>query len=221
MGWRLKTAWLAWVGVLIARIGKCFIKLALILMNWLKFHLTFLSYVKSVIPSKQNTILLKKKFKKTCVTKDLKVALNEKKEFVGFVCLFVLFLFFRGTIDENKQVNWEVMEWLNKQQKTTKTRMSHSLVVAASCQRSGQNHLARHSERGKKTRQTEEEVGRQHQGLNGQAWNSPSPGRQWRTEKNGGNWLLWRANDPRGSVIGEGGEVALHFTPSACLAFHT
>ena len=29
----------------------------------------------------------------------------------------------------------------------------------------GQNHLARHSERGKKTRQTEEEVGRQHQGI--------------------------------------------------------
>ena len=31
--------------------------------------------------------------------------------------------------------------------------------------RSGQNHLARHSERAKKTRQTEEEVGRQHQGM--------------------------------------------------------
>ena len=31
--------------------------------------------------------------------------------------------------------------------------------------RSGQNHLARHSERGKTTRQTEEEVGRQHQGM--------------------------------------------------------
>ena len=30
---------------------------------------------------------------------------------------------------------------------------------------SGKNHLARHSERGKKTRQTEEEVGRQHQGM--------------------------------------------------------
>ena len=29
--------------------------------------------------------------------------------------------------------------------------------------RSGQNHLARHCERGKKARQTEEEVGRQHQ----------------------------------------------------------
>ena len=31
--------------------------------------------------------------------------------------------------------------------------------------RSGQNHLARHSERRKKTRQTEEEVGRQHEGI--------------------------------------------------------
>ena len=31
--------------------------------------------------------------------------------------------------------------------------------------RSGQNRLARHSERGKKTRWTEEEVGRQHQGM--------------------------------------------------------
>ena len=33
--------------------------------------------------------------------------------------------------------------------------------------RSSQNYLARHSERGKKTRQTEEEVGRQHQGMDG------------------------------------------------------
>ena len=31
--------------------------------------------------------------------------------------------------------------------------------------RSGQNHLVRHSERGEKTRQTEEEVGKQHQGM--------------------------------------------------------
>ena len=31
--------------------------------------------------------------------------------------------------------------------------------------RSGQNHLARHSEKRKKTRRTEEEVGRQHQGM--------------------------------------------------------
>ena len=31
--------------------------------------------------------------------------------------------------------------------------------------RSSQNHLVNHSERGKKTRQTEKEVGRQHQGM--------------------------------------------------------
>ena len=31
--------------------------------------------------------------------------------------------------------------------------------------RSGKNYLARHSERGKKTRRTKEEVGRQHQGM--------------------------------------------------------
>ena len=31
--------------------------------------------------------------------------------------------------------------------------------------RSGQNYLARHSERGKKTRRTKEEVGRQHHGM--------------------------------------------------------
>ena len=37
--------------------------------------------------------------------------------------------------------------------------------VSRSSVRSGQNHLARHRKRGKKTRQTEEEVGRQHQGM--------------------------------------------------------
>ena len=36
---------------------------------------------------------------------------------------------------------------------------------------------------------------------NGQAWSSPSHRRQWRTERNGENWLqnhLWCPNDPRG-----------------------
>ena len=46
--------------------------------------------------------------------------------------------------------------------------------------RSGQNHLARHNERGKKTRQSEEEVGRQQTSGNGQARRSPSPRGQWR-----------------------------------------
>ena len=68
--------------------------------------------------------------------------------------------------------------------------------------RSGQTHLARHSERGKKTRQTEEEVGRQYQGMDC----SPSSRGQWRTGKNGGNWLrnnLWCPSDPHGSGIDE------------------
>ena len=43
--------------------------------------------------------------------------------------------------------------------KETQTAVVWSLLPFV---RSGQNHLARHSERGKKTRRTEEEVGRQH-----------------------------------------------------------
>ena len=46
--------------------------------------------------------------------------------------------------------------------KETKTAVVWSCLPFIS---SGQNHLARHSERGKKTRQTEEEVGRQHEGM--------------------------------------------------------
>ena len=44
--------------------------------------------------------------------------------------------------------------------------------------RSGQNHLARHSERGKKKRRTKEEVGRQHLGMD-------RPGVQHVTEDSG------------------------------------
>ena len=45
----------------------------------------------------------------------------------------------------------------------------------------GQNHLARHSERGKKTRQTEKRDGETTLG-NGQAWSSSSPRGQLRAE---------------------------------------
>ena len=63
-------------------------------------------------------------------------------------------------------------------------RIETQTAVVWSCLpfiRSGQNHLARHSERRKKTRQTEEEIGR--------PWSLSSPREQWRTGKNGGNWL--------------------------------
>ena len=52
--------------------------------------------------------------------------------------------------------------------KTSDHRKEMQTAVVWSCFpfiRSGQNYLARHSERGKKTRQTEEVVGRQHQGM--------------------------------------------------------
>ena len=50
--------------------------------------------------------------------------------------------------------------------------------------RSGQNHLARRSERGKKTRQTEEEVGR-HQGMDRPGARPEGSREQGRTEETG------------------------------------
>ena len=54
--------------------------------------------------------------------------------------------------------------------------------------RSGQNHLARHSDRGKKTRQIEEEVGRQHQGMHrpGVRQVPEGSGEQGKVEESGG-----------------------------------
>ena len=54
--------------------------------------------------------------------------------------------------------------------------------------RSGQKHFARHNERGKKTRQTEEEVGRQHQGMDRSGVRKVTEGSGEQGE-NGANWL--------------------------------
>ena len=53
--------------------------------------------------------------------------------------------------------------------------------------RSGQNYLARHGERGKKTRQTEEKVGRHHQGMDrpGVRQVTEGSGEQGRMEETG------------------------------------
>ena len=64
--------------------------------------------------------------------------------------------------------------------------------------RSGQNHLLGHSEMGKKTRQTEKEVGRQHQGMDGPDVRKVPKGSGEQGE-NGGNRLWshpWFSNDP-------------------------
>ena len=52
---------------------------------------------------------------------------------------------------------------------------------------------------------------------NGQAWSSASPRGQWRTGKNGKNWLqnyLWCPNDLRGQGIDDDDEVIWLFDPS-------
>ena len=64
--------------------------------------------------------------------------------------------------------------------------------------RSGQNHLARHSERRKKTRQTEEEVGRQHQGMDRpRVYQVPESSGEQGKMKETGCEIIWCPNDSR------------------------
>ena len=75
------------------------------------------------------------------------------------------------------------------------------------------NYLARYSEMGKKTRQAEEEVGRQHQGMDGPGVRQVPEG-SGEPEKRG-NWLrnhLWCPNDPRGQGIKDDDDVQLTLT---------
>ena len=57
--------------------------------------------------------------------------------------------------------NWTTRRPPDDRKETQTAFVWSCLPFITSCQ----NHLARHSERGKKTRQTEEDVGRQHQGM--------------------------------------------------------
>ena len=69
--------------------------------------------------------------------------------------------------------------------KKTQTAVVWSCLPFIGC---SQNHLARHSERGRKTRQTEKEMGRQHQGMDRPAWVCQVPeggGEQRETEETG------------------------------------
>ena len=72
-----------------------------------------------------------------------------------------------------------------------------SLPSNPSTIRSGQNRFARHSDRGKKTRQTEEEVGRHHQGMDrpGVRQVPEGSGEQKKME---GTGCEVNPNDPRG-----------------------
>ena len=66
----------------------------------------------------------------------------------------------RGSLRQDPAGNWPT--WRPDHRKETQTEVVWTWLLFI---RYSQNHLARHSERGKKTRQTEKEVGRQHQGM--------------------------------------------------------
>ena len=66
----------------------------------------------------------------------------------------------RGSPCQDAAGNWTTRRPNHRNETQTAVVWSCLLFI-----RSGQIHLARHSERGKITRQTEEEVGRQHQGM--------------------------------------------------------
>ena len=70
---------------------------------------------------------------------------------------------------------------------TTVKRCKLQWYGYVSCSSSAQNHLARQSERGKKTKQTEEEVGRQHLGMDrlGVRQVPEGSGQQGKMEKTG------------------------------------
>ena len=68
----------------------------------------------------------------------------------------------------NEEVRAEVQQAIGPHEDLLTIVKETQTAVVWSCLpflRSGQNHLARHGKREKKTRQTEEEVGRQHQGM--------------------------------------------------------
>ena len=102
----------------------------------------------------------------------------------------------RGSPCQDPAGNWTT-------QRPPDDRKETQTVVVWSCFpfiRSGQNHLARHSGRGKKTRQTEEEVGSQRQGMDRPRVRQvpEGSGEQGKMEKTGCKIHLWCPNDPRG-----------------------
>ena len=68
----------------------------------------------------------------------------------------------------NKEIRAEIQQAIGPHEDLLTMVKRRKTAVVWTCLpfiRSGQNHLTRHSEKGKETRQTKEEVGRQHQGM--------------------------------------------------------
>ena len=88
----------------------------------------------------------------------------------------------RGSPCQDPAGNWTTRRSDNRKEMQTAVVWSCLPII-----RSGQNHLSRHSERGKKTRRTKQEVGRQHQGMDrpGVRRVPESSGEQGNMEKTG------------------------------------
>ena len=77
--------------------------------------------------------------------------------------------------------------------------------------RSGPNHLVRHSERGKKTRQTEEEVGRHHQGMDRPGvCQVPEGSGEERNMEETGCEVMWSPSDPCSKGIDDDDDELCH-----------
>ena len=100
----------------------------------------------------------------------------------------ILHISYKDHVVSNEEVHAKIQQAIGSQEEDLNIVKRHKLQWYGHvfhCQ----NHFARHSERGKKTRQTDEEVERQHQGMG-------RPGVC--TLKNGRNWLqnhLWCPNN--------------------------
>ena len=108
---------------------------------------------------------------------------NHGNEVLGTTHLIQRPCYQRGSPCQDPSGNWTTRR-LPDDRKETQTAVVWSCFPFIRC---GQNHLARHSERGKKTSQTEEEVGRQHQGMDrpGVRQVSEGSGEQKKMEKTG------------------------------------
>ena len=98
----------------------------------------------------------------------------------------------RGSPCQDSTGNWTTRRPLDHRKET-------QTAVVWSCFpfiRSGHNHLARHSDRGKKTRQTAEKVGRQHQGMD-------RPGVRQVPEGSGEHGEKWRKLVAKSFVVSQ------------------
>ena len=97
----------------------------------------------------------------------------------------------------NEEVRAKIQQAIGPHEDLLTIVKRRKLQVVWSClpfSGSGQNHLARYSERGKKARQTEEEVGRQHEGMD-------RPGVRQVPEGSGEQGKKWRKLVAKSSVV--------------------